>query len=177
MGATAWSGFIERSLALATSCKMTKRNVSDEWTISVKQIFASELKDPICHSDECQIGSFSSEATKCTSLKIHYSIIYHITLNSAPNSNKLGLYLDAPWKVSTRFNQIAGTSLVEMDISTNEAPAMWINPSENSAPYFNIVKTRTFAGAVWFHCAWLYLVEAHRTIVGACWKNAFAISK
>ena len=24
---------------------------------------ASELKDPICHSDECQIGSFSSEAT------------------------------------------------------------------------------------------------------------------
>ena len=26
---------------------------------------ASELKDPICHSDECQIGSFSSEATIC----------------------------------------------------------------------------------------------------------------
>ena len=26
---------------------------------------ASELKDPICHSDECQIGSFSSEATYC----------------------------------------------------------------------------------------------------------------
>ena len=26
-------------------------------------IVASELKDPICHSDECQIGSFSSEAT------------------------------------------------------------------------------------------------------------------
>ena len=24
---------------------------------------ASELNDPICHSDECQIGSFSSEAT------------------------------------------------------------------------------------------------------------------
>ena len=29
------------------------------------QIVASELKDPICHSDECQIGSFSSEATRC----------------------------------------------------------------------------------------------------------------
>ena len=28
------------------------------------QIVASELKDPICHSNECQIGSFSSEATK-----------------------------------------------------------------------------------------------------------------
>ena len=28
-------------------------------------IVASKLKDPICHSDECQIGSFSSEATIC----------------------------------------------------------------------------------------------------------------
>ena len=28
-----------------------------------KQFVASELNDPICHSDECQIGSFSSEAT------------------------------------------------------------------------------------------------------------------
>ena len=26
-------------------------------------VVASELKDPICHSNECQIGSFSSEAT------------------------------------------------------------------------------------------------------------------
>ena len=26
-------------------------------------IVASELNDPICHSDECQIGSFSYEAT------------------------------------------------------------------------------------------------------------------
>ena len=30
----------------------------------VKQIVASELKDPIWHSLEWQIGSFSSEATK-----------------------------------------------------------------------------------------------------------------
>ena len=29
----------------------------------VVHIVASELKDPICHSYECQIGSFSSEAT------------------------------------------------------------------------------------------------------------------
>ena len=28
-----------------------------------QHIVASELKDPICHSNECQIGSFSSEAT------------------------------------------------------------------------------------------------------------------
>ena len=26
-------------------------------------LVASEQKDPICHSNECQIGSFSSEAT------------------------------------------------------------------------------------------------------------------
>ena len=30
-----------------------------------RHIVASELKDPICHSNECQIGSFSSEATIC----------------------------------------------------------------------------------------------------------------
>ena len=30
---------------------------------SYGHIVASELKDPICHSNECQIGSFSSEAT------------------------------------------------------------------------------------------------------------------
>ena len=28
-----------------------------------KHLVAWELNDPICHSDECQIGSFSSEAT------------------------------------------------------------------------------------------------------------------
>ena len=31
-----------------------------------KHFVASELKDPICHSDECQIRSFSSEATICS---------------------------------------------------------------------------------------------------------------
>ena len=35
------------------------------WTYMYR-IVASELNDPICHSDECQIGSFSSEATVCT---------------------------------------------------------------------------------------------------------------
>ena len=29
----------------------------------LRHFVASELKDPICHSNECQIGSFSSEAT------------------------------------------------------------------------------------------------------------------
>ena len=39
---------------------------SEHKTTNISQIVASELNDPICHSDECQIGSFSSEATKCT---------------------------------------------------------------------------------------------------------------
>ena len=34
-------------------------------SIHPNYLVASELKDPICHSDECQIGSFSSEATIC----------------------------------------------------------------------------------------------------------------
>ena len=38
--------------------------------IVVVHIVASELKDPICHSDECQMGSFSSEATICSALKL-----------------------------------------------------------------------------------------------------------
>ena len=39
---------------------------SQESAIKVEvQIVASELKDPIWHSLEWQIGSFSSEATKC----------------------------------------------------------------------------------------------------------------
>ena len=28
-----------------------------------QHLVTSELKDPICHSNECQIGSFSSEVT------------------------------------------------------------------------------------------------------------------
>ena len=33
-----------------------------DWKL-IQYIVASELKDLICHSNECQIGSFSSEAT------------------------------------------------------------------------------------------------------------------
>ena len=40
--------------------------LSSGMTVKFRLYFvASELKDPICHSDECQIGSFSSEATIC----------------------------------------------------------------------------------------------------------------
>ena len=33
--------------------------------VQIQHPVASELNDPICHSNECQIGSFSSEATIC----------------------------------------------------------------------------------------------------------------
>ena len=36
-------------------------------TAGQHKIVASELKDHICHSNECQIGSFSSQAAKSTS--------------------------------------------------------------------------------------------------------------
>ena len=39
----------------------------------IKKFVASELKDPIWHSSEWQIGSFSSEATNCSS---HVFIIF-----------------------------------------------------------------------------------------------------
>ena len=35
-------------------------------TVASQNFVASELKDPICHSDECQIAFFSSEATVCS---------------------------------------------------------------------------------------------------------------
>ena len=47
------------------SCIVSSEIITE---ISAKHVFnivASELKDPICHSNECQIGSFSSEATIC----------------------------------------------------------------------------------------------------------------
>ena len=55
----------------ADSCKQTidqpRNGMEEESRVYVLLYFvASELKDPICHSDECQIGSFSSEATICT---------------------------------------------------------------------------------------------------------------
>ena len=45
------------------------------------EVVASELKDPICHSDECQIGSFSSEATKCYLLEATVFEGNYITTN------------------------------------------------------------------------------------------------
>ena len=52
--------------------------------IETIQFVASELKDPICHSDECQIGSFSSEATNlkmevCQSRAMSLGCKLHVT--------------------------------------------------------------------------------------------------
>ena len=47
--------------------------------VTCRHIVASELKDPICHSNECQIGSFSSEATICLMTTIYgdKATLYH----------------------------------------------------------------------------------------------------
>ena len=37
--------------------------VTADFQFKCNQFVVSELNDPICHSNECQIGSFSSEAT------------------------------------------------------------------------------------------------------------------
>ena len=45
-------------------------------------IVASELKDPICHSNECQIGFYSSEATNGPVYVIDVAEVYKGTLIS-----------------------------------------------------------------------------------------------
>ena len=66
--------------------------VHSEWFICTKpsiHIVASELNDPICHSNECQIGSFSSEAT----ISCHW-----------PYSNDIVLYA---WSMITYLSVLA----------------------------------------------------------------------
>ena len=56
------------------------------YQITKIHIVASKLNDPICHSDECQIGSFSSEATiyYCTTIPEY---IYHYVFNRRQKNN------------------------------------------------------------------------------------------
>ena len=49
-------------------------------------IVASELKDPICHSNKCQIASFSSEATICSDSDCMYVSIF-VASSSAPSKH------------------------------------------------------------------------------------------
>ena len=56
---------VKRMEESARWADLTIRLVVEANCMSARKLYivASELKDPICHSDECQIGSFSSEAT------------------------------------------------------------------------------------------------------------------
>ena len=64
-------------------------------------IVASELKDPICHSNECQIGSFSSEAT------IHSFISKKLTLNYG--------YAERDWIMCVNYTAIQMKALIIVD--------------------------------------------------------------
>ena len=51
-------------------------------------IVASALKDPICHSNECQIGSFSSEATICYPVHVSLCLYQRIQFNRSISTNR-----------------------------------------------------------------------------------------
>ena len=65
--------YVEQYNNTVSSVPIVKMGAAMNANIAVQQLtlknhiylVASELKDPICRSDECQIGSFSSEATIC----------------------------------------------------------------------------------------------------------------
>ena len=61
------AGIVEQSSwdGLGISRLICRHTYSLEIDFRRQHLVASELKDPICHSDECQIGSFSSEVTIC----------------------------------------------------------------------------------------------------------------
>ena len=77
-------------------------NQESQCILVLMYIVASELKDPICHSNECQIGSFSSVATICTLL---------VTINL---SVCLGLSVLCPLK-ATLLTVLNGLNCVAMD--------------------------------------------------------------
>ena len=88
-----------------------KYRQSCSWSLAIgksecEQVVASEQKDPICHSDACQIGSFSSEATKCN-----------------PSSNALPSTVNpcpAEWFVSTFHLFEVGTIITQYPASNEE---------------------------------------------------------
>ena len=51
-----------------------------------EQIVASELNDPIYHSNDCQIESFSSEATRCMNEWMTWTLRYMFPHSHAPGS-------------------------------------------------------------------------------------------
>ena len=84
-----WSHFSEHCTeSLVCACLKIKDVKSWIWPIRTQlyqlDIVATELKDPIWHSSEWQIGSFSSEATK---------YIFHIRANKWENILSLVIFL------------------------------------------------------------------------------------
>ena len=89
------------------------------------QIVASELKDPIWHSSEWQIGSFSSVATKCASKLIHYLLIWfcvwlHLLLLSE-KWNRIG---EKSWKNHGLYMYIIIFNMVQLLIERSFVPAV-----------------------------------------------------
>ena len=100
--------------------------------LMMRQFVASELKDPICHSDECQIGSFSSEATNYSN-KVHklYPQLSspRISLIECHSTAELVDKYNMMINPHPNYPRIADFSLVEMTISTYQKAAI-------SATYF-----------------------------------------
>ena len=93
----------------------------------IVQIVASELKDPICHSNECQIGSFSSEATKCyanilcllhgTCFIIRYEIKFYVILLCATYINqKCGIHTLLHFYTAVQSHNVASAYFTSMQI-------------------------------------------------------------
>ena len=62
-----------------------------------QHVVATELKDPICHSNECQIGSFSSAATMC----ISHIIFSHFHPSTQPYTMWANFYDHYFWHCHT----------------------------------------------------------------------------
>ena len=65
-----------------------------------EQIVASELNDPICHSNECQIGSFSYEATRCMNEWVTGTLRYISPHSHAPGSYPEIAHIIIEWQWS-----------------------------------------------------------------------------
>ena len=90
----------------------------------VDQIVASELKDPIWHSSEWQIGSFSSEATKCNPYQTRgisptpkWRLLLPIVSAGQLNITSTSFVLCILWWKTSRFSGDVDTSVIYLSFS------------------------------------------------------------
>ena len=92
-------------------------------TFSQLHFVASELKDPICHSNECQIGSFSSEPTICSfyfldfdivSLPAIYSADQNVTLTSADGGSTFTFSREVSEPLMEKKGKHGGTHIFQL---------------------------------------------------------------